>query len=244
MCRVYELCSTLSFSISIYRMSHTHSLHRVRIWDLPTRGFHILLAFCVAGLIATGELGLMQLHFWLGYAVLTLVLFRLIWGFLGGHWSRFINFVPTLGKLRAYIQAVRAHEEPRSIGHNPLGALSVLGMLSILLVQVFSGFISDDEIANTGPWAALVSADWIELATEYHSEVGKVLLILLIALHIGTVLYYKRVKNDDLITPMITGDKVLPSETQASRDTLTSRLFALGILAGCVYVVYRLVNIA
>jgi cytochrome b len=197
----------------------------------------------VAGLIATGELGMMQLHFWLGYAVLTLVLFRLVWGFLGGHWSRFINFVPTPAKLRAYVQAVRAHEETRSIGHNPLGALSVLGMLSILLLQVFSGFMSDDEIANTGPWTAFVPTNWVELATEYHGEIGKVILFLLIAIHVVTVLYYKRVKNDDLITPMITGDKVLQSETHASRDTRTSRLFALGIFAGCAYVVYRLVTI-
>lgn len=226
------------------RMPHTHSLHRIRIWDLPTRGFHVLLALCVAGLIATGEIGAMQLHFWLGYVVLTLVLFRLVWGFVGGHWSRFTNFVPTPAKLRAYIQAARAHKEPHCVGHNPLGALSVLGMLSILLLQVFSGFISDDEIANTGPWTVFAPADWVELATEYHSEVGKVILILLIILHVGTVLYYKHIKHDDLITPMLTGDKVLQTETHASRDTLTSRLFALGILAGCAYVVYRLVNIA
>jgi cytochrome b len=225
-------------------MPHTHSLHRIRIWDLPTRGFHVLLALCVAGLIATGELGVMQLHFWLGYAVLTLVLFRLVWGFVGGHWSRFINFVPTPAKLRAYVQAIRTQQAPRSIGHNPLGAVSVLAMLSVLLVQVFSGFISDDEVASTGPWTAFVPSDWVEIATEYHSEVGKVILIVLIVLHVGTVVYYKRIKHDDLITPMLTGDKVLTTETQASRDTRTSRLFALGILIGCSYVVYRLVNLA
>jgi cytochrome b len=228
----------------LHRMPHTHSLHRIRIWDLPTRGFHVLLALSVAGLIATGEIGAMQLHFWLGYGVLTLVLFRLVWGFVGGHWSRFINFVPTPAKLRAYVQAVRTQQAPHSVGHNPLGALSVLCMLSLLLLQVFSGFISDDEIANTGPWAALVPANWMELATEYHSDIGKVLLILLIVLHVGTVLYYKRIKHDDLITPMITGDKVFTTEVHASRDTRTSRLFALSVLAGCAYVVYRLVNLA
>jgi cytochrome b len=225
-------------------MPHTHALHRIRIWDLPTRAFHILLALCVAGLIATGEIGAMQLHFLLGYAVLTLVLFRLVWGVVGGHWSRFVNFVPTPAKLRAYLAAVRNQQVPHSVGHNPLGALSVLGMLVILLLQVFSGFFSDDEIANTGPWTALIPADWVELATEYHSEIGKVVLISLIVLHIGTVLYYKRVKHDDLITPMITGDKVLESEIQASRDTHTSRLFALALLTGCAYVVYQLVHLA
>lgn len=224
-------------------MPHTPSLHRIRIWDLPTRGFHILLALCVAGLIATGELGLMQLHFLLGYAVLTLVLFRLVWGFVGGHWSRFINFVPTPAKLSVYIHAVRNARAPQSVGHNPLGALSVLGMLSVLLLQVFSGLMSDDEIANTGPWVALVPGDWVSLATEYHSDIGKVLLILLVALHVCTVVYYKRIKHEDLITPMLTGDKVFPIEVHASRDTLTSRLFALSILAGCAYMVYRLVNL-
>lgn len=225
-------------------MPHTHSLHRIRIWDLPTRGFHVLLALCVAGLIATGEIGLMQFHFWLGYVVLALVLFRLVWGFVGGHWSRFIHFVPSPSTLRAYLQAIRAQQAPPSMGHNPFGALSVLGMLSVLLLQVFSGFMSDDEIASTGPWTALVPADWVELATEYHSDIGKVLLILLIALHVGTVLYYKRIKHDDLITPMLTGDKVFTTEVQASRDTRTSRLFALGVLVGCAYVVYRMVNLA
>lgn len=204
----------------------------------------MLLALCVAGLIATGELGLMSLHFLLGYVVLTLVLFRLAWGFVGGHWSRFINFVPTPSKLSDYLKAVRAEHAPRSVGHNPLGALSVLGMLGLVLLQVLSGLMSDDEIANTGPWVALVPGDWVSLATEYHSDIGKVLLILLIALHICTVVYYKRIKHEDLITPMLTGDKVFTSEVPASRDTRTSRLFAMGVLAGCAYVVYRLVNLA
>ncbi len=225
-------------------MPYTHSLHRIRIWDLPTRAFHVLLALCVAGLIATGEIGgsLMQVHFWLGYAVLVLVLFRLIWGFVGGHWSRFVNFVPSPLKLAAYLQALRQQQADRSVGHNPLGALSVLAILSVLLLQVLSGFMTDDEIANTGPWVALVPSEWVSLASEYHSDVGKVLLILLIALHVGTVLYYKRIKNDDLITPMLTGDKVLTEQVRDSRDTLTSRLFALSILVGCAYLVYRLVT--
>lgn len=225
-------------------MPHTLSLHRIRIWDLPTRSFHVLLALCVVGLIATGEIGgaLMQLHFWLGYAVLTLVLFRLIWGFFGGHWSRFVNFVPSPLELLAYLQALRHQQAGRSVGHNPLGALSVLALLSTLLLQVLSGFMTDDEISNAGPWVALVPSDWVSLASEYHTEVGKVVLIVLIALHVGTVLFYKRINNDDLITPMLTGDKVLTEQVRDSRDTLTSRLFALSILVGCAYLVYRLVT--
>lgn len=218
-------------------------MHCVRIWDLPTRGFHILLALCVIGLITTGELGLMPLHFLLGYAVLTLVLFRLVWGFLGGHWSRFVNFVPTPANLIEHLKAMRSERAPQSIGHNPLGALSVLGMLSLLLLQVFSGLMSDDEISNTGPWVALVSSEVVSVATEYHSDIGKVLLILLIGLHICTVVYYKRIKHEDLITPMINGDKALPTDTPASRDTAWTRCLALVVWLACAYVVYWLVNL-
>ena len=246
MVAVYELSISLSFVPPIgLRMPNTSSLYRIRIWDLPTRVFHILLALSVVGLVITGEVGgaAMQLHFKLGYAVLTLVLFRIVWGLVGGHWSRFVHFVPTPRHLLAYVNAVRMNQAPHSTGHNPLGALSVLGMLAVLFMQVLSGFMSDDEISNAGPWTSWVSSDWVSIATKYHSDIGKVLLILLVALHVGTVLYYKRAKSEDLITPMLTGDKVLPAETHHSRDTWTSRLFALSILAGCAYVVYRLVNL-
>lgn len=216
---------------------------RIRIWDLPTRVFHVLLALCVVGLVITGEVGgdAMRLHFWLGYAVLSLVFFRLIWGVLGGHWSRFVNFVPSPARLRAYVAAMRRRESPAATGHNPLGALSVLAMLVVLLLQVFSGFMSDDEISVSGPWVALVPNAWVEWITAYHSEIGKVLLIALVVLHVASVLFYKIVKHDDLITPMVNGDKLLPQDTQDSRDTPTSRLFALGVWVGCAYAVYRLV---
>lgn len=226
-------------------MSNTTFLYRIRIWDLPTRVFHIVLALSVAGLVATGELGgnAMQIHFLLGYMVLALVIFRLIWGVVGGHWSRFVNFVPSPTKLLAYVQSLRAKQVAHHIGHNPLGALSVLAMFSFLLLQVISGLMSDDDISNSGPWSVLVPSDWVTLATQYHGDIGKVLLIFLVALHVATVLYYKLVKKEDLITPMITGDKVLPNQIPDSRDTLTSRLFALSILVGCLYTVYRLVRL-
>lgn len=227
-------------------MSQDHPLQSIRIWDLPTRVFHVLLALSIAGLMATGEVGgdAMSIHFLLGYNVLALIMFRLLWGVLGGHWSRFSHFVPTPSGLLAYVQSLRSQQAADHVGHNPLGALSVLGMLSFLLFQVFSGFFSDDEIANSGPWTPFISADWVSFATEYHSDIGKAALLILIGLHILTVIYYKRIKQLDLITPMLYGDKMLPTETQASRDTFTSRLFALGLYAGCLYAVYRLVNIA
>jgi cytochrome b len=226
-------------------MPGSHSFARVRIWDLPTRVFHALLVMAVIGLVITGEVGgdAMRVHFWLGYAVLTLVFFRVGWGFFGGHWSRFVHFVPKPAQLISYLQALRNKQAVHHVGHNPLGALSVIAMLGILLLQVLSGFMSDDEISNAGPWTSLISSNWVEWATEYHGDVGKAVLLCLIALHVMTVLYYKYGKKDDLISPMLHGDKNVPEGTPTSRDSLTSRLFAIGVLVGCAYGVYRLVQL-
>ena len=229
--------------------NHTPSsdvLRPVRVWDLPTRVFHALLIVSMVGLIISGQVGgaALQWHFYFGYFVLSLVLFRVLWGFVGGYWSRFGSFVPTPASVKVYLaDLLSGHHQP-SVGHNPMGALSVLAMLGLLLIQVFTGFISDDEIASSGPWTPFVSGDWIELATEYHGDVGKVLLILLVVLHVASILFYKRVKQEDLVTPMIRGDKALPESTRASTDHALSRLFALVLWLGCVYVVYWCVNLA
>ena len=220
-------------------------IDRVRIWDLPTRVFHIVLGVCVLGLFVTGEIGaaLMPAHYWFGYAVLSLLFFRISWGLLGGHWSRFVNFVPSLTTLIQYIASLRRGQHHISTGHNPLGALSVLAMLAILFLQVASGFLSDDEISAAGPWAAWAPASWVARATAYHTEIGKVLLIVLLALHVSSVLYYRIFKREDLITPMLSGDKLLPDNVPPSRDTFTSRAYALSIWAFCAYAVYGLVLI-
>lgn len=228
--------------------NHTPSsdvLRPVRVWDLPTRVFHVLLIVSMAGLIISGEVGgaALQWHFYFGYLVLSLVLFRVVWGFVGGHWSRFGNFVPSRASLQAYVRDLLSGRHQPAIGHNPMGALSVLAMLVLLLVQVFTGFISDDEIASSGPWTPFVSGYWVELATEYHGDVGKVLLIVLVVLHVASVVFYKRVKNEDLVTPMIKGDKVLPDGTPHSTDHAISRVFALVLWAGCACVVYLWVNL-
>jgi cytochrome b len=206
---------------------------------------HIVLGVCVLGLFVTGEIGnaLMPAHYWFGYAVLSLLFFRISWGLLGGHWSRFVNFVPSLSTLIQYIASLRRGKHHISTGHNPLGALSVLAMLAILFLQVASGFLSDDEISAAGPWAAWAPASWVARATAYHTEIGKVLLIVLLALHVSSVLYYRIFKREDLITPMLRGDKLLPDNVPPSRDTFTSRAYALSIWAFCAYAVYGLVLI-
>ena len=221
------------------------AVQRVRVWDLPTRLFHGLLMLAIVGLVVTGQIGgaAMTWHFYLGYLVLSLVLFRIVWGFVGGHWSRFAQFVPTPARVGRYAAELIGRRHRPTVGHNPMGALSVLAMLLLLLLQVFSGFMSDDEIAASGPWTALVSNQWVEWATAYHTEIGKVLILILVGLHIASVLFYKRVQREDLITPMISGDKVLPPGAPSSNDTASSRALALAIWIACGYAVYQWVNL-
>lgn len=214
----------------------------VRIWDLPTRLFHWGLLAGVLGLFATayGPDSWIGWHPRLGYAVLTLLLFRLVWGFAGGHWSRFANFLSTAPSLLAYL---RGQPGPTALpGHTPLGSLSILAMMAILLVQVGTGLISDDEIAFTGPLNRLVSTAQGLAATAWHKGWGQWLIVAWIALHVAAITFYRVVGRNDLIGPMLHGDKRLPGIIRASRDDARTRLLALLILAMCAGAVTWLVG--
>jgi len=214
---------------------------RVRIWDLPTRLFHWVLLVCVVGLVVTGNVGgnAMVWHFRLGYAVLTLVLFRLLWGVLGGHWSRWSQL--PLSPLRAWAY-LRGHGHAGA-GHNPLGAWSVLLMLAWLLLQVGTGLVSDDEIANAGPLSALVSGSTVSLATAWHKGPGKLVLLVLVLVHVGAIVWYRLRRQQALVPAMLHGDKLLPEATRASRDSLATRVLALLVLLGCAWAVRWLVGL-
>lgn len=221
----------------------------LRVWDLPTRLFHWLLVLCVIGLVVTAEVGdaLMVWHFRLGYTVFTLLLFRLIWGFVGGYWSRFAQFLYSPQTIWAYARS-QSHAQERP-GHNPLGSLSVWALLLLLLLQVATGLMSDDEISNAGPWVPLVSGAVSALATTWHTTLGKLMLIVLVLLHVSAIAYYKKRKGRDLLRPMITGDAAVtaPADSSpwpASRDQWRERLWALLIVLGCALLVRQLVNLA
>lgn len=219
------------------------SLRTVRVWDLPTRIFHWSLVVCVAGLFITVNIGgnWMQWHFRFGYAVLTLLLFRIVWGFVGGRWSRFASFIYAPSTIVAYFKGQGRPEH--TVGHNPLGAGSVFAILGILLLQVASGLFSDDEIANQGPLYTLVSSAWVSTATWFHKEVGSNVVIALIVLHIAAILFYFYKKKDNLIGPMVGGDKALAIEVAPSRDDAMSRAVAAVVLALCAALVWWVVKL-
>ena len=213
----------------------------VRIWDLPTRIFHWALAACVLGLVISGNIGgnAMVWHFRLGYGVFGLLLFRGIWGFVGGHWSRWSNLPLGLSSVQRYLLG-RAHPQEMA-GHNPLGSWSVLALLFFLCLQVATGLISDDEIANMGPLSSLVSGSWVSLATNWHKHFGKLILILLVVLHLTAIAWYSWRKRQALVAAMWHGDKVLPEAVTASNDQAKMRRRAAAcLLAACVMVAFVL----
>jgi cytochrome b len=181
----------------------------------------------------------MEWHFRLGYTVLALLLFRLLWGFVGGRWSRFAAFVYGPGSVVAYLRG-RAHPD-HLIGHTPLGALSVFAVLAILALQVATGLMADDEISASGPLTRFVSGEVVSLATGWHKAQGKWAVIALVSLHVLAVLFYVLVKRHRLVRPMVTGDKLVSAESgqvAPSRDDAASRWLALMLFALCAGVAY------
>ncbi len=208
-------------------------LTTVRVWDLPTRLFHWMLLICVAGAILCGQIGgeAVVWHFRFGYAILNLLLFRIIWGLIGGHWSRFSSFIYAPVAVFRYLKGEGRPEH--SIGHNPLGSISVFALLGILLSQVASGLISDDEIAAVGPLNKFVSNAIASNATFYHKDIGKWILVGLVVIHIVGILFYLLKKGENLVHPMIQGDKKTTVSAKNSRDDMVSRLSAVIVFLAC-----------
>ena len=219
------------------------NLYKVRVWDLPTRVFHWVLALCIVGLIITGSVGgnAMVWHFRMGLTVLALLLFRLVWGLVGGRWSRFAAFIYSPRSLVNYLKGKGNPEH--SVGHSPPGAGSVFALLAILLAQVGSGLISDDEISSAGPLVRFVSGATTNLATNYHKNIGKWIILALVVLHIAAIVFYL-IRKQNLIKPMLHGDKHLAVAVAASRDDAASRIGALVIFGVCLIFVRWISSLA
>jgi len=217
----------------------------VRVWDLPTRAFHWLLAAAVIGLVVTGKVGggAMVWHFRLGYLVMGLLLFRVLWGLVGGYWSRFHRFAYGPGALLRYLRGQSRPDEHHEVGHSPLGALSVFALLALLAVQVGTGLVADDEIANVGPLNRFVSGATAGSATAWHKAFGPYILIALVLLHVAAIVFYRVKHGRNLVGPMITGDKLLPAGTPAARDSGATRALALALAAGCAGLVTWVVRL-
>jgi cytochrome b len=182
-------------------------MKHITIWDLPLRIFHWLLVVFFAAAVITAKLGgnALEWHVYTGLAVLVLLLFRVLWGFVGGTHAKFSNFVRGPRAILAYLQG----SGEKHIGHNPIGALSVITMLVVLLIQAITGLFANDDIFTEGPLYALVSKDTSDYLTHIHT-LNQYVMYGILVLHIGAIIYYRLFKRENLVRPMLTGRKHVP----------------------------------
>jgi cytochrome b len=179
----------------------------ILIWDLPLRLFHWLLVACIAVSWYTVEVsGDMRLHMLSGYAILTLVLFRIAWAFAGPPHARWRGMLYRPSEISQYAKRILKREPSGYAGHSPLGALSVLAMLLVVSLQAATGLFATDGDFYAGPLNAYIPSRTASAVTEVH-EVNFNLLLALIALHVAAILFYLLFKRENLITAMITGRK-------------------------------------
>jgi len=191
---------------SIAKDRASNGAGRVRIWDLPTRLFHWSLVVLVTISVVTAKLGGLWLdwHMRSGYAILTLLVFRLLWGVAGSRYARLSHFVRGPRTILEYLRG--QHEGPH-VGHNPLGALSVLAILALLLLQGITGLFANDGSFTEGPLAKLVSNPTSNQLSTLHRW-GELAVYAMVALHLAAVLYYLLLRRDNLIGPMFSGDRL------------------------------------
>jgi cytochrome b len=241
-----------------------------RIWDLPTRIFHWLLAICVIGAIISANIGgnAMAWHLRFGYASLALLLFRVIWGFVGPRYARFASFPPNPRAAWLYLRG-RASHRP---GHSPLAAWSVYAMLLAVAIQTLTGLFANDGIMWDGPLRNWVSEATSNSLTGWHLR-NRIVLIALIVLHLAAIVWYRVARDRRLTHAMITGDAPLPEagphksaapgsagasqaqstfftqtaelarpETPSARDDFLVRLSGLALAILCSLAVWALVR--
>jgi cytochrome b len=206
---------------------------RVRVWDLPLRLTHWLLVGAVAAAFVSAKIGgnAMVWHGRAGLAILGLVAFRIVWGFVGSTHARFASFVRGPADIRAYL-----HGQWSGLGHNPLGALSVLVLLTLMLCQAVTGLFANDDIAFQGHLYALAGADASASLTGIH-KLFEPLMIALVCAHVGAIAFYARIRKTNLVQPMITGWKETsdPAAKPAPQGGLVAFLVAIAIAAAVVY---------
>ena len=183
---------------------------RVRVWDLPTRLAHWTIVILFGICWWSGETDHMHWHRLAGYGVLGAVLFRLVWGFCGGETARFSSFVRGPAAIFRYARKLLGHDgvdSPATLGHNPLGALSIVLMLGLLLTQTVFGLfaVNVDGIAS-GPFARWVSFETGRRFAHWHAANFQLLLVLL-GVHLTAIAFYRFVRKESLVPAMIHGRK-------------------------------------
>ncbi len=211
------------------------------VWDFPTRLFHWLLVIFVIISFVTGNIGgnAMQYHEWSGFTILTLLLSRMVWGFVGSRESRFMTFIRGPSLVIRYATTLLRSDSTHYLGHNPLGGWSIIAMLFALLTQAGTGLFANDDIVTEGPlfdWVSKATSDWLTRIHKLNQEV----IIALVSIHVLAVLFYFFFKRENLLKPMITGFK---QWNGVEPEPATGRTWMAAVIAGlAALAVYLLVR--
>lgn len=212
----------------------------VLVWDGWVRLFHWSLVLLLLLSWGSAKSGAWKLHFFSGYAILTLVLFRLAWGIFGSESARFGRFIRSPLDAVAHLRAARQPGPDLHTTHNPAGAWMVVGLLLLLLVQVGTGLVADpDDFVVRGPFARMVDTATSYAAYGLHARSFNLLLIA-IGLHVAAIFAYRVFKGHDLVAAMLTGWKKLPPHVAAPRMSSMARgAVIFGLIAGAVVALSR-----
>lgn len=196
---------------------------RIYVWDWPLRLFHWLLVASLIAAYLTQEFDLMQWHQRVGLTIFGLLVFRIVWGFVGTRHARFADFLRGPSGVLAYLRG-----EWRGHGHNPLGGWSVLMLLLLPLGMATSGLFANDDVVFEGLLAGWLDKSASDQATSLH-HLGFNLLLGMIALHLAAIAYYRFRHRHDLVKPMLTGWKQVES-LSASEPGETHRAGVLALM--------------
>jgi cytochrome b len=207
----------------------TTPLQRVRVWDLPTRLSHWFVVLLLLAAYITWRLNWMDWHVWIGETVLTIVLFRVLWGCFGSDTARFRHFVASPRAAIHHLAHSLRREPDRQVGHNAAGSWMVLLLLALLLTEPLTGLFVNNEVANDGPLGDLVPASVDNAITALHAYLWDALLAA-VALHIVAIALYALARGHNLIAPMFSGRKSLPTDVPAPHMASAARA---AVLLGC-----------
>lgn len=214
--------------------------HYVKIWDGWVRMSHWLILVLMLVSFGTAKSQKMDWHMLSGYTILTLLIFRLLWGVFGSDTARFATFLAWPGAALRQLAKIGRKESDTEVSHNPAGGWMVVLLLALLLTQATTGLFTYDQVFTRGPLARRVSEEWVDLASTIHVK-NFYWLLGAIAAHVVAVGVYFVAKSHDLLGPMIHGEKKLPADIPAPRmGSPTLGLALLALSAAIVWGITRM----
>ena len=231
----------------------------IKTWDIWIRLSHWLLVILVSLCYYTAEIGgltftfpgtsviiaNMEIHLWSGLIILTILIFRILWGFVGSETSRFLIMLNTAFNVYEYIKGLPRNNARFYIGHNPAGAIFVFLIIAALLIQASTGLFSQDDsfFPISGPLANFISDDYSNRITKFHKLWWENVIIVMIIIHIFANIFYLIIKKQNLIPAMFTGKRLVPKNYEVKEFKFESNKLAIIILIFAIGLVIILSNI-